>query len=240
MGVPVVVHVASLLRQRGLGGRQVGPGLTVRPQVHETDLAQGRLADHVHRASELPPVDRDLLVLPHKLELLDRRPDRGLPGEPVAGRGHDLLGRHRVARHHALGHQAPLLDLDQVRVAHPRLHVVAEADGAALGGDAQPGQVHDHRKAPPEDPHGPARVGDHVEAGQARLAVGARLTLRGGLDGQGPRLAHQLQVGLARGLGLALAHGAALGCVGILLDHGRIPHAALDKGLVRFVRPTRR
>ena len=57
---------------------------------------------------------------------------------------------------------------------HAARHVVAEADRPALRRDRQAGQVHDHRIPPAGDPHRPARVGDHREPRQPRLAVGRR------------------------------------------------------------------
>ena len=137
LAVVILVHCRNLLSKIGCPGRHACAGPAVGPQVHKTDLTQGRPPNDVQRPGKLPAVDHHPLVLLDELVLLDAGPKRRLPGETVAGRGHHFLRRHRVARNDAGRHQLAVLDPNRIGVSHAALHVVAEADRPALRGDRQ-------------------------------------------------------------------------------------------------------
>ena len=218
LAVVILFHCRNLLSKIGCPGRHARAGPAVGPQVHKTDLTQGRPPNDVQRPGKLPAVDHHPLVFLDELVLLDAGPKRRLPGETVAGRGHHFLRRHRVARNDAGRHQLAVLDPNRIGVPHAALHVVAEADRPALRGDRKTGQIHDHRPTPAAHAHRRAGVGNHRKPGQTRFAVRGGLAV-GRLDHQRPRLAKQAQGFRSLEPGLIFANRPALGGIGELLDH---------------------
>ena len=143
------------------------------PRSTKADLAQRRLADDVDGPVNSRPLTRTVWFSLTNSNCSTDAPMEACQGKPFLAETTTSVAAAVSRETTPAATSWPSVDADRVGVADAAGGIMAEADGPRLRRDGQARQVHDHRVPPAGDPHRPAGVGDHAEARQRRLAVGA-------------------------------------------------------------------